>query len=175
MMFNIEINDHLLVLTRDRKKTIWRLIGLCIFIVVGFVGVMIDDYYHDRVNPIPTIMLFATMSLFLFSTVREYIRSILYGEVLTFDRKKGEFRINNYLQKRLDELLRIELYHHSGDDKDYTYLDIIYTDNTYHRLDYVSMYENEELVELGSRLGSFLNIPIIERHNHNQKNKSCSQ
>ena len=166
MIFKARVEENLLELTADRKKIIIRFVALCVIFFGGFAGMVIYDYYNSGSKQlVPQILMMIIFSAILFTTFRSYISNIIYGEVLTFDKKNGEFQINKKFQKRLDEFLQIELYHHSGDDKDYTYLDIIYTDNTYHRIDYVSIYHNEELMELGKLLGGFLNLSLIETHN----------
>ena len=164
MIFKARVEENLLELTADRKKIIIRLVILSFIFLGGFAGMMIYDYYDSGSKQlVPQILMMILFSAVIFTTARDYILNIIYGEVLTFDRKSGEFRINKKFRKRLDEFLRIELYHRPGAD-DYIYLDIIYTDNTYHRVDYVGIYDDEELKELGKLLGSFLNLPLIEAH-----------
>ena len=164
MIFKARVDENLLELTADKKKIVIRFVALSVIFFGGFAGMMIYDYYDSGSKQlVPQILMLIIFSAIIFTPVRDYILNIIYGKVLTFDRKNGEFQINKKFQKRLDEFLRIELYYQRGAD-DYIYLDIIYTDNTYHRVDYVSIDDDEELMELGRLLGGFLSLPLIEAH-----------
>ena len=143
------------------------LIGFYTFFTIGFVLIALAVYYFkDRDTLILHFLTFIFMFAVTFSYLWNSIRIILYGEVLTFNKAKGEFLINDQYKKGLNEIGRIELYHHEGDDEDKTYLDIIYVDKTKYRLDEDSITDNEELVNLGELLGSFLKVPLVERRNN---------
>ncbi|AHM63398.1 hypothetical protein D770_25775 [Flammeovirgaceae bacterium 311] len=166
MMFQIRTEENILALTKNRKRHKRDLIILTVFILIFYCICVYTLLDARGINYFMVPLLF--VHLFFIPQMRDLIRVILHGEVLCFDKDKGEFLINSLCQKRIDEISGIEIYHRSGDDVDMTYLDIIYTDGTYYRLDQVSIYDNEDLVEAAKLIGGFLNVEVVERQ-HQKK------